>query len=158
MAKEADIAAITRIYNEGISGRTATFETRLRTAAEVGKWLNGPHPVVVVTEAGQVLGFAAMFPYRNRECYRGVAEYSVYVAAAARGRGVGRRAMEKLIAAAKAGGYWKLLSRIFPENQASRKLMRSLGFREVGIYQKHARLDGVWRDVVIVEYLIPENL
>ncbi len=73
----------------------------------------------------------------------------------ARGRGAGRRALEALIGEAERAGFWKLVSRIFPENEASRRLIRSLGFREVGIYEKHGQLDGVWRDVIIVERLIP---
>lgn len=75
-----------------------------------------------------------------------------------RGRGAGRLALGALIEAAKAAGFWKLVSRVFPENAASRALLRSVGFREVGVYEKHARLDGRWRDVVIVERLIPANL
>jgi phosphinothricin acetyltransferase len=82
----------------------------------------------------------------------------VYVERAERGRGAGRLAMDALIAAAEEAGFWKLLSRVFTENTASRTLLRSLGFREVGIYEKHGQLDGVWRDVVIVERIIPRNL
>lgn len=96
--------------------------------------------------------------YRPRECYAGIAEVSVYVDRAFRRQGAGRMALSKLIALAEAAGFWKLLSRIFPENHASRSLIRSLGFREVGLYEKHGALDGVWKDVVIVERLIPENL
>jgi phosphinothricin acetyltransferase len=84
-----------------------------------------------------------------------VAECSVYVAREWRGKGAGRVALAALIEAAEAAGFWKLLSRIFVENEASRRLVRSLGFREVGVYEKHAQLDGVWRDVVIVERLLP---
>ena len=90
-----------------------------------------------------------------RPCYAGVAEFSVYTAREARGRGAGQLGMQALIAAAEAAGFWKLVSRVFLENAPSRKLLRSLGFREVGIYQKHAQLDGVWRDGVIVERLLP---
>jgi phosphinothricin acetyltransferase len=96
--------------------------------------------------------------YRPRECYAGIAEFSVYVAREARGRGAGRLAMERLIEASEDAGLWKLVSRIFPENEPSLALMRSVGFRVVGTYEKHAQLDGVWRDVVIVERLIPENI
>ena len=104
------------------------------------------------------MAFAATFTYRPRDCYAGIAEFSVYVDREARGRGAGRMAMEALIKAAEGAGSWKLLSRVFVENAASRALLRSVGFREVGIYEKHGRLDGVWRDVVIVERLIPANL
>jgi phosphinothricin acetyltransferase len=109
--------------------------------------------VVVEDEAG-VLAFAATSSYRPRECYGGIAEFSVYVAREARGHGAGRLAMQALLAAAAQAGFWKLLSRVFPENTASRGLLRSVGFREVGVYEKHAQLDGVWRDVLIVERLL----
>jgi phosphinothricin acetyltransferase len=66
-------------------------------------------------------------------------------------------AMSALIESCERAGFWKLVSRVFPENTASRALLASLGFTEAGVYRKHARLDGVWRDVVIVERLIPAN-
>ncbi len=154
----SDCSAIARIYNQGIVDRIATFETRLRTSSEIESWFDGKHPIVVVEEAGKIAGFAATFPYRQRDCYAGVAEFSVYVDRHFRGKGAGRLAMQYLIEKAAEAGFWKLVSRIFPENTASLQLMRSLGFREVGIYQNHARLDGAWRDVVIVEYLIRQNL
>ena len=149
---------LAQIYNEGIEDRVGTFETRPRTAQDVLTWFDGVHPIVVVEADGRdVVAFASTSSYRSRECYAGIAEFSVYVARHARGQGAGRLAMEALIEAVKPAGIWKLLSRIFVENDASRRLMASMGFREVGIYEKHARLDGRWRDVVIVERLIPEN-
>ena len=157
-ATPADADAITRIYNEGIADRVGTFETRPRTADDVQRWFDGRHPIVVVEQDdGTIAAFASTSAYRTRDAYAGIAEYSVYVARHLRGRGAGRVAMAALIDAARAAGFWKLVSRIFVENTASRKLMASLGFREVGIYEKHARLDGRWRDVVIVERLVPEN-
>lgn len=154
-----DTPAMTAIYNEGIEDRVATFETRPRTPDDVRAWFDQPRfPIIVVEDAGRVVAFASTSLYRSRECYAGIAEYSVYVARDARGRGAGRAAMQALIEAAEAAGFWKLVSRIFVENAASRALMRSLGFREVGIYENHAKLDGVWRDVVIVERLLqPET-
>jgi phosphinothricin acetyltransferase len=153
-----DAAAIAHIYNQGIEERVATFETRLRSADEIKAWFDGVHPIIVVEDEGQVIAFAATFTYRPRACYAGIAEFSVYVAREARSRGAGRLAMQALIAAAEAAGFWKLVSRVFVENLASRALLGSLGFREVGVYEKHGQLDGVWRDVVIVERLIPANL
>jgi len=153
-----DAAAIARVYNQGIADRVATFETRFRSLEDVRAWFDGVHPIVVVQEGDAVIAFAATSAYRSRECYAGIAEVSVYVARAARRRGVGRIALAALIESAQQAGYWKLVSRIFPENQASRALIRSLGFREVGIYEKHGKLDGIWRDVVIVERLIDVNL
>jgi phosphinothricin acetyltransferase len=153
-ATPADAAAIARIYNEGIEERIATFETRPRTPADVEKWFDNVHPIVVIEDDGAVIAFASTSTYRPRECYAGIAEFSVYTARTARGRGAGRKAMEALSDAARAAGFWKLVSRVFVENTASRSLLRAVGFREVGLYQRHAQLDGVWRDVVIVEKLL----
>ncbi|HEX8228307.1 MAG TPA: arsinothricin resistance N-acetyltransferase ArsN1 family A [Chloroflexia bacterium] len=153
-AAPEDAAEIARIYNQGLEDRIATFETRPRTPEEILSWLDGTHPVMVVEDHVEVIAFASTSTYRPRNCYRGIAEFSVYVAREARGRGAGRLAMQALIRAAEEAGYWKLLSRIFVENTASRALVKSVGFREVGVYEKHAQLDGVWRDVVIVERLL----
>lgn len=149
-----DASAIAKIYNQGIEDRVATFETEPRTAADIQSWLSKHYTVVVVEEGDDIIAFAATFPYRKRQCYVGVREFSVYVERSARGKGAGRLAMETLIMASRKRGEWKLLSRVFPENGASLKLLRNLGFREVGTYKNHARLDGEWRDVVIVELLI----
>jgi phosphinothricin acetyltransferase len=156
-ASPEDAQIIAQIYNEGIEDRVGTFETRPRTAQDVAAWFDGVHPVVVVEADGEVVAFAATSHYRSRACYAGIAEFSVYVARQARGQGAGAAAMRALIDAVKPAGIWKLVSRIFVENAASRRLMASMGFREVGVYEKHAKLDGQWRDVVIVERLIPEN-
>jgi len=169
LADSADADVVCAIYNEGIADRIATFETRPRGPEDIAAWFGGRHPVVVVVEdpeagddaeadggarSGRVIAFAAASLYRPRDCYAGIAEFSVYVARAARGRGAGRLAMEALIAAAAAAGFTKLVSRVFVENTASLGLLRSIGFREVGVYEKHGQLDGVWRDCVIVERLI----
>jgi L-amino acid N-acyltransferase YncA len=157
-ALPADAEAIAAIYNMGIRERVATFETRERTTIDVHQWFDGFHPIVVVESAdGGIVAFASTSAYRPRECYEGIAEFSVYVAPSVRGQGAGRVAMMALIDASRNAGLWKLVSRVFIENGASRGLLASMGFREVGIYQRHARLDGRWRDVVIVERLIPEN-
>jgi phosphinothricin acetyltransferase len=153
-AVAADLAAVARIYNEGIEDRGATFETELRRPEQLAGWLEGGYPFVVVLEGDAVVGFAAAFPYRSRPCYAGVREFSVYVARSHRGRGVGHAALDALHPAAAADGAWKLLSRVFVENEASRRLLRNCGYREVGVYEKHAKLDGQWRDCVIVERLL----
>ncbi len=156
-ASPHDAPLLAQIYNEGIEDRVGTFETRPRTADDVRQWFDG-HPIVTVEGDGAVIAFASTSAYRSRDCYAGIAEFSVYVARAHRGKGAGRVAMQALIEAAAAAGIWKLVSRIFVENTASRSLMASMGFREVGVYESHAKLDGRWRDVVIVERLIPDNL
>jgi L-amino acid N-acyltransferase YncA len=154
----ADAAAIADIYNHGIEDRVATFETRLRTAEDVASWFDGVHPIMVAEDEGQVIAFAATSTYRPRDCYKGIAEASVYVFRNARCRGAGRAVLQALIIACEQSGYWKLVSRVFPENTASRRLTRSLGFREVGVYEKHGQVDEVWRDVIIVERLIHGNI
>ena len=119
-------------------------------------WIEAGYPIIVSEdEAGQIVAWASASPYRpNRAAYSGVAEFSIYVARAARGQGAGSVTLAALISEAEGRGYWKLVSRIFPENEGSLALCRSLGFREVGVYRRHARLDGMWRDVAIVELLL----
>jgi L-amino acid N-acyltransferase YncA len=153
-----DSAMITYIYNQGIEDRVATFETHIRTAEDVQVWFDDVHPILVVEKDGEIIAFASSSAYSARECYAGIAECSVYVKRDMRGHGAGRIALEALICAAEEAGFWKLVSRVFVENKASRKLIGSLGFREVGIYEKHAKLDGIWHDVIIVERLIGSNL
>jgi phosphinothricin acetyltransferase len=151
-----DAPAIARIYNQGIDERTATFETAHRSAEQVAAWFETSYPIVVVTSGEAVVGFASTSAYRPRACYSGIAEFSVYVDQACRGRGIGVLAMQRLEKEAVAKGFWKLVSRVFVENAASRRLMARCGFREVGVYRRHGRIDDVWRDVVIVERLIDE--
>lgn len=154
----SDAGSIAKIYNQGIADRVATFETRLRSPADVEAWFDGVHPIVVVEHLGRIVAFAATFVYRPRACYSGIAEISLYVERDARRRGAGSFAMQAIVEAAEKAGFWKLLSRVFLDNQASRNLIARSGFREVGVYEKHGQLDGVWRDVLIVERLIPANL
>ena len=159
-AGEEDAAAIAGIYNQGIDDRGATFETEPRSAEDIAGKLaeRERYPLLVITEDNVVIGWAGLSSYRPRGCYAGIAEFSIYLDRGARGRGLGRQLLTSLIEAARERGYWKLVSRIFPSNVGSREVCRACGFREVGIYEKHGRLDGQWRDVVIVERLIPENV
>jgi L-amino acid N-acyltransferase YncA len=153
-ATPADAAAIAKIYNQGIEDRIATFETRPRTPEEITRWFDGVHPIVVAEEAGQVVGFASTSSYRTRDCYSQIAEFSVYVGRDHRGRQVGRQALGALIEESRKAGLHKLVSRIFPENVASRAACRAAGFREVGVYKEHGQLEGEWKDCVIVERLV----
>ncbi len=153
-ARPADAASIARIYNEGIEDRVATFETALRTRDDILQWFERRHPLVVVEDAGDVVAFASSSPSSGRCCYAGNIDFSVYVSRGHRGRGFGRVAMQGLLDSAKAAGFTKLLSGVFPENDASRSLLRKLGFREVGTYERHGQLDGVWKDVMIVERVL----
>jgi phosphinothricin acetyltransferase len=157
VATGADAAAIAAIYNEGIADRIATFETEPRTSAQVAAQLAAKadrHPTMVVERDGRIVAWATAGPYRSRPAYAGVAEHSVYVARSARGTGAGRAALEALCRAYADRGFWKLVSRIFPENVASLGLHERCGFRVVGVYRRHGKLDGEWRDCVIVERLL----
>ncbi len=153
-ARAADGDAVAAIYNQGIEERQATFETRPRTGAECAEQIGRDGRTLVAELDGRVVGWAGIVPYSQRAAYAGVGEFSIYVDRGARGAGVGRRLLEELCALAEGLGYHKLLSKIFPENEASLALMRSCGFREVGLHERHARLDGEWRDVVVVERLL----
>jgi L-amino acid N-acyltransferase YncA len=162
-ATPADDAAILEIYNQGIADRIATFESELRTIEQIRAWFEatghlGRYPIVVAEDGGRIVAFASTSAYRPRACYGGIAEFSFYVARDSRGRGAGKAALNGLIQVAGEAGYWKLVSRVFVENMPSRRVCAAVGFREVGTYLKHAKLDGVWRDVVVVERLIEENL
>jgi L-amino acid N-acyltransferase YncA len=158
LATPADAPAITAIYNEGIADRIATFETEPRTPEQLAAQLadkGDRFPTVVVERDGRVVAWAGAGAYRARPAYAGVAEHSVYVARAARGSGAGRAALEALCRAYSERGFWKIVSRIFPENVASLVLHERCGFRVVGVYHRHGKLDGAWRDCVIVERLLP---
>jgi L-amino acid N-acyltransferase YncA len=149
MLDALDWPQVASIYAEGIATGDATFEVEPPTWE---RW-DAAHPSLrlVAVEEDRVAGWAALSPYSDRRCYRGVAEESVYVAAAARGKGVGRALLGELIARAEADGYWTLLAGVFPENVASLALHESLGFRVVGRHKGLGERDGVWRDVILLE-------
>jgi L-amino acid N-acyltransferase YncA len=160
-AKLEDAAAIVEIYNQGIRARVATFQTHERTVADIQTWFNdSKHPLLVALLEDSVIGWIHASAYRPAAStwYAGIVEYSVYVSSSAHGQGVGMTLMLEFFKACQAVGIWKLLSRIFPENTASLALCAKTGFREVGVYQRHAMQDGVWRDVVIVEKLLELGL
>jgi len=160
-ARLDDAAAIADIYNQGIEERVATFETELRSVEQMTEWLEekaGRYPVIVAERDGRVLAWAGVGTYRPRACYDGIAEFSVYADREARGTGAAMAALQGLIDACEQAGFTKLVSRIFPENLPSRGFCKKVGFREVGLYRRHAKLDGEWRDTVIVERLLGEAL
>ncbi len=155
-ATAADVPALTAIYNEGIAEREATFETTPREPAHVAAWLREGRPFVVADDHGRIAGFARVSEYSDRCVYSGVGEHGVYVAGDCRGRGVGRALLHELCEAAARAGYYKLTSRIFTSNAASRAVLIAAGFEEVGVQRRHGRLDGEWRDCVLVERLLGE--
>jgi len=153
-ATPADAAALAAIYNKAIADRVATFETRPRSADETRVWIGGRLPCVVAVRDGAVAGFARVGPYSDREAYAGVGDHGVYVARAARGEGIGRLLLDEICRVAEAAGLHKLTSRIFSENAASIAAHEAAGFVVVGVQRRHGRLDGEWRDCVVVERLL----
>ena len=150
----ADAEAVAAIYNEGIRGRGATFRTEEQTAADVAPWVDAAerYPVVVAGDHdGAVVGWARAGSYSDFGPYAGVGELAIYVTADARGSGVGRALIDGLAAAARERGYWKLIAKVFPENEASVALLHSCGWRDVGLHLRHGNLDGEWRDVLLLE-------
>lgn len=147
--RPGDWPAVRAIYEDGIRSGDATFET------EPPSWerFAAAHPRLrlVAERDGSVAGWAALSPVSSRHCYRGVGEVSVYVAGNARGAGLGRGLLEQLVELAEEAGYWTLTAGVFPENEASLRLHRACGFREVGVRERLGELRGVWRDVVLLE-------
>lgn len=148
--RDADWAAVKAIYEEGLATGQATFET---IAPEWEAWDTGHRPDcrLVARQGQRVIGWAALSPVSQRAVYRGVAEVSVYVTAAARGRGVGRALLRALIEASEASGVWTLQASVFPENEASVALHLSCGFRVMGRRERVAQHHGIWRDTLILE-------
>ena len=158
-ALSTDAGAIGRIYDEAAATGTATFATGPHSAEERRSWLaarGDRAPVWCAEVAGEVVAWSALAPFSHRSWYAGVAEYTVYVAGASHGRGIGGEMLRALIAEAPGFGYWKLVGMILPENAAGLALARGAGFREVGTHRAHAMRDGAWRDVTIVERHVEE--
>jgi L-amino acid N-acyltransferase YncA len=150
-----DAGTIADIHNQAIADRAATFDTDDVTPEDVGSWLGDDRAPVLVAELdGRVVGWARVIRSGERCALSGVGEYTIYLDRDVRGRGVGRRLLEELVLAAEAAGYWKLQGRLFTSNAASAALARRCGFREVGVYERHGRLDGEWKDLLIVERLL----
>jgi phosphinothricin acetyltransferase len=153
----ADAEVICRVYNQGIEDRVATLETETRTPAERREWLSarGPrHPVLVAEVDGAMTGWASLNRFNPRPVYDHVADLSVYVERAWRGRGVGRALLSSLIERARAIGYHKLVLAAFPDNVGGMALYTRIGFTRVGVYREQGLLDGRWVDVVVMERLL----
>jgi len=154
-AQESDAAAIAVIYNEGISERQATFETDPRLASDfLTRIASHRYPLLVADIGQQVVGWAGIGPYSERRVYAGIAEFSIYVASTARGLGVGTLLCERLAEEAEDRGIYKLLGKLFPTNLPCVRLVSRCGFQTVGLHRRHGRLDGQWRDVLLVERLL----
>lgn len=144
-----DWPQVAAIYAEGIATRNATFETEVPSWEAWDRSHSGPR--LVAESGGEVVGWATLTPVSDRCCYSGVGENSVYVAASARGRGVGRTLLDQLVERAEADGYWTIQTGVFPENEASVALHLACGFRIVGTRERIGQLDGVWRDILFLE-------
>jgi len=146
----ADWPAVRAIYLEGIATGQATFETQA-PSWEAWDASHLPFARLVAREDETIVGWAALSPVSSRRAYSGVAEVSVYVAESRRGAGLGRQLLEALITAADENGIWSLQAVMFPENTGSVALHRRFDFREVGRRSRIAKLDGVWRDTILLE-------
>jgi phosphinothricin acetyltransferase len=147
--RPSDWPEVARIFEDGIRTGDATFETGAPSWEE---WdaAHTEHRLVAELD-GELAGWAALSPVSERCCYAGVAESSVYVAELARGRGVGRELLEELIRRSETAGIWTLQAGLFPENKASLRLHLVCGFRLVGVRERLGELNGVWRDVLLLE-------
>jgi L-amino acid N-acyltransferase YncA len=145
-----DWPEVARIYREGIETGNATFETDVPSWEDWDAAHLSPHRFAAERD-GRVVGWIALLPVSARECYSGVAEVSLYVGEGERSQGVGRELLAAAIESAERAGIWTLQTSVFPENEASLRLLRRFGFREVGVRERIGRLHGIWRDTVLVE-------
>jgi phosphinothricin acetyltransferase len=155
---ESDWGRVRDIYLEGIATGQATFETTAPSdwaAWTAGKLRVGLSVALAPEDPGHLLGWTALAPVSSRKVYAGVAELTIYVAAEARGKGIGSALLERLVADSESNGIWTLQGSLFPENAGSRALHKAAGFREVGRRERIAQLDGVWRDTILVERRSP---
>ena len=153
-AETRDLGRVVEIYNAGIAERVATFETAPRTIEDISAWIEDGQPFIVAIDDDAVVGWARAGTYSDRCVYEGVGEHAVYVHSEARGRGLGRALLMELCAESERRGLYKLTSRVFTDNEPSRAAHRAAGFEEVGIQRRHGRLDGQWKDCVLVEHLL----
>jgi L-amino acid N-acyltransferase YncA len=160
-ARVDDAKEIARIYNQGVQDRAATFENAYVTPEERYLWLAArpdKFPVLVAEVKHTLMGWSSLTPYSPRHCYDGVAELSIYIERSLRGHGVAQELMKAMQNAAREKGFYKIIGRIIADNQPARKLCEVVGWKEVGVHEKHGKLGNEWQDLVLVEFLIPENL
>lgn len=157
-AVAGDADGICAIYNAALAERSSTFETEPRSAADFEARIEDARfPFLVSGQGERVVGWAGLAPYSGRECYAGIGECSVYVAAPARGRGIGTELTKSLAAVAQGVGFHKMVGKLFLDNVASVRLVERCGFQRVGVHRRHGQLDGAWRDVLVVERLLAHS-
>jgi L-amino acid N-acyltransferase YncA len=153
-AESADAPRMAEVFNQGVEDRVATFETNPARAADVSRWI-ADDLVIVAERDGDLVGFAKASPYADRHAYYdGVREATLYVERKARRTGIGRRLLDALAEAAAGDGAHKLVGKIFTSNQPSIAMVGGLGWRQVGVHERHGRLDDEWKDVLLVEKLL----
>ncbi len=153
-AEPGDAEPVAEIFNQGVEDRVATFETHLADPQDAARWIEDDL-VVVAERDGALVGWAKAGPYADRhQYYDGVREATLYVERGARRTGVGRRLLAGLADAAAETGAHKLVGKIFISNEPSIAMVAGLGWREVGVHERHGTLDGEWKDVLVVEKLL----
>ena len=160
-ARLEDAKEIARIYNQGVQDRAATFENAFVTPEERYLWLltrPEKYPVLVAEVKHTLMGWASLTPYSPRACYKGIAELSIYIERSLRGHGVAHELTRAMQNAAREKGFYKLIGRIIADNGPARKLCQDTGWKEVGVHEKHGKLADEWHNLVLVEYLISENM
>jgi L-amino acid N-acyltransferase YncA len=153
-AESGDAIRLAEIFNEGVEDRVATFETRLATPEDAERWI--ANDLVLVIDSGkEIAGWAKASPYADQHhYYDGIREATLYVARDSRRQGAGRVLLEQLAESAAEAGAHKLVGKIFTSNTPSIAMVRELGWREVGVHERHGSLDGEWKDVLVVEKLL----
>lgn len=160
-ARVEDAKEIARIYNQGVQDRAATFENAYVTPEERYLWIVSrpdKYPVLVAEVKHTLMGWASLTPYSPRACYQGIAELSIYIERSLRGHGVAQQLMKAMQDAAREKGFFKLMGRLMADNEPARKLCQLMGWREVGTHEKHGKLGEEWHDLLLVEFMIPENM
>ena len=157
-AEIEDCSAIARIYNQGIKNQVATLETRLRTDNEMKEWLiNKPERfevIVIENKNADISGWASLNLYNPRDCYRTIADISIYVDEKKQGQGLGKELLKGLTRTAKDQGFHKLVLKMLSSNTIAHQLYKSAGFRQVGVHYKHGRMNGEWIDIILMEKLL----
>ena len=160
-ARVEDAKEIARIYNQGVQDRAATFDDAYVTPEERYLWLVARpdrYPVLIGEVKHTMMGWASLAPYSPRHCYDGIAELSIFIERSLRGHGVAQQLMKAMQDAAREKGFYKLIGRVIADNEPARKLCQLMGWREVGVHERHGKLGNEWHDLTLVEFLIPENV